>query len=240
MIRLRQADERGTGHNDWLESYHSFSFGRYVDRDHVNFGPLRVINEDTIAPGKGFATHPHEDMEIITWVLGGALSHRDSLGSGSTIGPGDAQHMGAGTGIRHSEFNGSETEPVHLLQIWLHPAENGLAPCYREQHFSRADRHNTLALIASGNAHGKALVLRQDCDIYAGICDKGVHLEHRFGDGRGGWLQVTSGTVSLNGISAGPGDGLAISGEPLAGLDIIEDAEFLLFDMNLKGWNGQV
>lgn len=232
MLYHRKADDRGHADFGWLDSHHTFSFGQYHDPNFMGFGPLRVINDDRVAGGGGFPTHPHDNMEIISYVLEGGLSHRDSLGSGSTIKPGDVQAMGAGTGIRHSEFNASATDPVHFLQIWIIPEERGLAPKYEEKRFDAAEKRGKLRLIASRDGRDGSVTIRQDADVFASILSAGDEVDHAFKPGRLGWLQVASGSINANGQTLTAGDGLAIADEEaikLGGLG--NDAEVLLFDM---------
>ena len=232
MLTLRRADERGKADFGWLDSRHTFSFGEYYDPHHMGFGPLRVINDDRIAGGGGFPTHPHADMEIVTYVLDGALEHRDSLGNGSVIRPGDVQRMTAGTGIRHSEFNSSKTDPVHLLQIWLLPHRKGLQPSYEQKAFSVDDRRGLLRLVASAEGRDGSVRIEQDADLYAALLGDGAKVSHTMKPARLGWLQVARGSATLNGLKLGPGDGVAIRDE--VALEIAgnsTDTEVLLFDM---------
>lgn len=232
MLYVRKSDERGHADFGWLDSRHSFSFGQYHDPKFMGFGPLRVINDDRVAGGGGFPDHPHDNMEIISYVLEGGLAHRDSLGSTSVIRPGDVQRMSAGTGIRHSEFNASATDPVHFLQIWILPEARGLAPSYEEKHFEVVDKTGRLCLIAARGGREGAVHINQDVDLYAAVLKAGDEARHSFRAGRLGWLQVARGTLAVNGLALGEGDGLAISDEAaitLAGSG--EGAEVLLFDM---------
>lgn len=228
---LRKSNERGTANFGWLDSKHSFSFGSYYDPRHMGFGPLRVINEDRVAPGGGFPTHPHGDMEILSYVLGGALQHRDSLGTGSVIVPGDVQRMTAGTGIRHSEFNASQTEPVHFLQIWIIPERRGIAPSYEQKTFGLSEKTGRLRLVASRNGREGSVVIHQDVDLYATVLEKGQSVAHTIADKRIAWLQVARGAVSVDGETLGAGDGLAIETGGELRLEGVEAAEVLLFDM---------
>lgn len=231
MIVLRPSEQRGSADLGWLDSRHSFSFGDYFDAEHMGFGPLRVINEDRVRPGKGFPTHGHRDMEIVTFVIEGALAHKDSTGGGSTIRPGDVQRMTAGTGIRHSEFNASDTDAVHLLQIWILPEENGLAPGYEEQHFDLSGNGNSLTLLASHSGREGSLTIHQDTDVFHGHVTDGGSVIHAPTQGRKLWLQVISGAVTANGAEASAGDGLAVSDEARLEITGATDAAFLLFDM---------
>ena len=231
MLTLRASQDRGSASFDWLESKHSFSFGSYYDPDHMQFGPLRVINEDWIDPAAGFGMHGHKDMEIITYVLDGALEHRDSLGSGSVIRHGDVQRMSAGTGIRHSEFNHSKTEPVHLLQIWIEPERAGLTPSYEERAFAGTIGPG-LTLIASRDARDGSLTIHQDVDLYAARPSAGDRIDHAPAAGRKIWVQTARGEIEVNGQRLEAGDGLAIEDETSVTVLARSDAEFLLFDMN--------
>jgi redox-sensitive bicupin YhaK (pirin superfamily) len=231
MITLRPAASRGRTSIDWLESWHSFSFGDYHDPQWRSFRSLRVINDDRVAPGGGFDTHPHRDMEIITWVLSGALEHRDSLGNGSVIRPGDMQRMTAGSGILHSEFNPSPTESVHLLQIWLFPDKKGLVPGYEQRAFARNDRQNALHLVASRDGRSESVTIHQDADVYAATLDAGRAVGHQFAPGRYAWLQVATGNVELNGQEMKAGDGAAISDERALEIVSRADSEVVLFDL---------
>ncbi len=231
MIIRRKANDRGHADFGWLDSRHSFSFGQYYDPDHMGFGALRVINDDRVAGGGGFDTHGHKDMEILSYVLEGALAHRDSLGSGSVIRPGDVQLMSAGTGIRHSEFNASQTEPVHFLQIWIVPEKQGLKPAYAEQHFPEVDRLGELRLIASVDGRDGSLKIRQDAAIHSGVIEAGGQLVHALRPGRRYWLQVAKGELDVNGQAVMEGDGLAIVKEAGLTLTARSKAEILLFDL---------
>ena len=231
MLTLRPAAERGRTRIDWLNSYHTFSFGEYHDPQWHHFRTLRVINDDFVGPAGGFDTHPHRDMEIITWILSGALEHRDSLGNGSVIRPGDAQRMTAGTGILHSEFNPSPTEAVHLLQIWIMPDTKRLTPGYEQKNFPAADRQDELRLIASREGRDGSVTIHQDADLYALslLGDKSV--SHTFRPGRYGWVQVASGAITVNGQLLEEGDGAAIGDEPVIEIAAADPAEVLLFDL---------
>lgn len=231
-IALRPAEARGTSNFGWLDSRHTFSFGDYSDPEQMGFGVLRVINEDRVQPGGGFATHGHRDMEIISYVLEGALEHKDSLGTGSIIRPGDVQRMSAGTGIRHSEFNHSKSEPVHFLQIWLLPQERGLSPGYEQKAFADAEKRGRLCVVASSDGRDGSVVIHQDAEIYASILSKREQVKHALPVGRHGWLQVVHGAVELNGQSLRAGDGAAVSGEPVLTVTGDSDsAEVLLFNL---------
>lgn len=230
MITLRPANERGHVNHGWLDTYHTFSFAGYRDPAHTHFRSLRVINDDTIGPGQGFGTHGHENMEIVTYVLRGALEHRDSMGSGSVLRPGDVQLMSAGTGVTHSEFNHSKTHPLRLLQIWLFPEKDGLSPSYQERNFPSADMKDRLRLIVSPDGAEGSLLIHQDVRIYAGVLGDGASVEYTLSQGRAAWVQVADGSITLNGQQMSVGDGAAVTGETrleLAG----HDGEMLLFDL---------
>ena len=231
MVRRRPAAERGHTRLDWLDSWHTFSFGDYYDPAHMGFRALRVINEDWIAPGRGFGTHPHADMEIVTCVLSGALQHRDSLGNGSMIRPGEVQRMSAGTGIAHSEFNPSETEPVHLLQIWILPEQRGLAPGYEQRQFAAGEREGRLRLVGAADGREGAVVIHQDVELYVATLPAATEVAHALGPGRHAWVQVASGSVRLDGETLAAGDGAAVTGAPRVELASITRAEVLLFDL---------
>lgn len=232
MIRVRKASERGHFNHGWLDAYHTFSFSRYYDPRHTGFRALRVINEDRVTPGQGFGMHPHEDMEIVTYVLSGALAHEDSLGTGSTLRPGELQRMTAGTGISHSEFNPSQTEPVHLYQIWLLPEREGLEPSYEQKAFSEAERHNRLRLVASPDGSDGSLTIRQDARLYLATLDEGHEVSKNILSGRYAWLQVLRGNVNLNGQAISAGDGAAVSEELALAIRADSPSEVLLFDLN--------
>lgn len=229
MILHRPAAARGETRLAWLDSRHTFSFGDYHDPRHMGFRALRVLNDDRINPGAGFGMHPHRDMEIVTYVLEGSLEHRDSLGTGSVIGPGEVQRMSAGKGIWHSEFNPSPGEPVHLLQIWLVPERRGLEPSYEQRLIDVGQ--GRLQLVAARDGRDGALTLHQDVDLYAGVLDEGNRLVHELRPGRHAWIQVARGTVAVNGLSLQAGDGAAVSAERTLDLDAGARAEFLLFDL---------
>ena len=231
MITLRPSQERGGGDFGWLNTRHSFSFDRYYDPNFMGFRSLRVINEDWVSPGEGFPTHPHRDMEIITYVLEGALEHKDSLGTGSVILPGDGQRMSAGTGIRHSEFNHSPTDPVHLLQIWIMPDKQGHKPGYEQKAFPTAEKQGKLRLIASPDGKDGSVTIHQDAKLYVSLLAPGEEVKHALAAGRYAWLQVAKGTVELNGKKLTQGDGAAVSNEPALTIKGVENAEVLLFDL---------
>jgi redox-sensitive bicupin YhaK (pirin superfamily) len=231
MIQIRPSQERGHAQHGWLDSRHTFSFADYQDPRHMGFRALRVINEDRVQGGQGFGTHPHRDMEIISYVLGGALEHKDSMGTGSIIQPGDVQRMSAGTGVLHSEFNHSKTDPVHFLQIWILPEAARLPPSYEQKRFSVEERLDTLRLIAARDGRGGAITVHQDVSIYAGVLTKGAAVRHEIAEGRHAWVQVARGTVELGGARLATGDGAAVSDERAIELRAVEDAEVLVFDL---------
>ena len=232
MITLRPAQERGSAYFGWLDSRHTFSFGEYYDPNHMGFADLRVINEDKVTPGQGFGTHGHRDMEIISYVLEGALEHKDSIGTGSVIRPGDVQRMSAGTGIMHSEYNASQTEPVHFLQIWILPAQKGIAPGYEQKTFTDAEKLGKLRLVGSQDGRDGSITIHQDVDFYASVLQEGDDVSHALKDGRVAWLQVARGAIQLNDQVLTAGDGVAISHEPVITLrGNANDTEVLLFDM---------
>jgi len=231
MITIRKSEARGHFSLGWLDTYHTFSFDQYYDPAHVHWRSLRVINEDRVAPGQGFPTHSHRDMEIITYILSGALEHRDSMGSGSVIRPGDVQRMSAGSGVSHSEFNPSNSESVHLLQIWILPRSRALAPSYEEKSFSQDERRGRLRLVASEDGREGSVTIQQDARLYAAILDAGAPVEHTLGANRYAWLQVARGAVKLNEFDLQQGDGAAVSNETDLTIFAQETAEILLFDL---------
>jgi quercetin 2,3-dioxygenase len=231
MLTIRRSQERGHLNHGWLDTFHTFSFGDFYDPAHMHFRSLRVINEDRVAAGKGFGKHPHRDMEIITYILSGALEHRDSLGSGSVIRPGDVQYMSAGAGIEHSEFNPSPTEPVHLLQIWILPIARGLEPCYEEKSFSVSDRTDRLRLIVSPDGREGSLSIRQNADIYASLLSSGKSLQVPLNAERYAWLQLARGSVIVNDETLQAGDAVSVQQEEALSIRALESAEFLLFDL---------
>jgi redox-sensitive bicupin YhaK (pirin superfamily) len=230
-IKVRPAQSRGHADHGWLDSWHTFSFADYRDPAHMGFGPLRVINDDRVAPGAGFPTHPHSDMEIISYVLEGALAHKDSLGNGSVIRPGDVQRMSAGTGVRHSEFNDSQTEPVHFLQIWILPEKRDASPGYEQKHFEPAALDGQWRLVGSRDGRDGSVSIAQDVDLYAATLSEGQTLTHDIVPGRGGWVHVTRGAVTLNGQRLSEGDGAAVTASGALRFEQGEGAELLLFDM---------
>jgi quercetin 2,3-dioxygenase len=231
MLTLRRSAERGHANHGWLDSHHSFSFADYYDPAHMGFRSLRVINEDRVQPGAGFPTHAHQDMEIITYVLAGALEHKDSLGNGSIIRPGDVQRMSAGTGVRHSEFNHSRTEVVHFLQIWILPVRARLQPSYEQKHFAEADLRGTLRLIASPDARAESVTVHQDASIYATRLAPNDSARHRLAPGRAAYIHVAKGALTLNGQTLAAGDGAAITAAGDIELTANAPAEALLFDL---------
>jgi quercetin 2,3-dioxygenase len=232
MITVRHAAERGTANLGWLDSRHTFSFGQYYDPNHMGFGPLRVINEDRVRPGAGFETHGHRDMEIISYVLEGALEHKDSIGNGSVIRPGDMQVMSAGTGIRHSEFNHSKSEPVHFLQIWVLPDRQGLAPRYDQKTFPASEKRGRLRLVGSPDGRDGSIVIHQDTDIYDALLSRGDAVTNNLKPGHKSWVQVVRGGVEVNGTAADAGDGVAVEDEAvLTVMSHGDDSEVLVFDL---------
>src|ERR1700739_740186 len=231
MIQIRPSQERGGGNHGWLKTHHTFSFNDYWDPKWMGFRSLRVINEDWVAPDTGFPTHPHRDMEIITYILEGKLEHKDSLGVGSIILPGDGQRMTAGRGIRHSEFNPSKSEQVHLYQIWLLPEKKGLEPSYEQKSFAAEEKQGKLRLIASPDAQDGSVKINQDARLYVSLLKPGEEVTHSFGKSRHGWLQVAKGSVEVNGKFLTAGDGAAISDEQKIAFKAEEDSEVLLFDL---------
>jgi redox-sensitive bicupin YhaK (pirin superfamily) len=232
MITVRPAAERGVANFGWLDSRHTFSFGHYYDPDHMGFGALRVINEDRVAPGGGFDTHGHQDMEIISYVLDGALEHKDSIGTGSVIRPGDVQVMSAGTGIRHSEFNHSKKEPVHFLQIWVLPDRNGIAPRYDQKSFADAEKRDRLRLVGSPDGRDGSIVIHQDAEIYDALLSRDQAVSHDLKAGRKSWIQVVRGAVEVNGKAAAAGDGVAVEDEAAVSIAArADDSHVLVFDL---------
>jgi len=230
-ITIRPAKERGHADHGWLDTWHTFSFSDYYDPRFMGFRALRVINEDFVAPGHGFPTHPHRDMEIITYVLQGALQHRDSLGTGSIIRPGEVQRMSAGTGVRHSEANPSAEEAVHLLQIWIEPAKRGIAPGYEQKAFGETEKRGRLRLVASPDGADGSVTIHQDARVYATLLGPGQQAVHTLAPGRHAWLHVARGSLTLNGEHLGTSDGAAITGESVLTLVGDQDSEALLFDL---------
>jgi len=231
MITLRQSSERGHFDHGWLNTYHTFSFDQYYDPRYMGFRQLRVINEDFVAPGRGFPTHGHRDMEIITYILEGALQHEDSMGNGSVIRPGDVQRMTAGTGVRHSEKNASASESVHLLQIWILPETVGLEPSYEQKAFAEDERRGQLRLIASGDGRDGSVTVHQDVSVFASILGAGESIRREMDQTRYGWIQVARGEIKVNGQLAGQGDGAIAMGESSLEIVAEKSAEILLFDL---------
>ena len=237
VIEIRRSDDRGHGDHGWLNSFHSFSFGDYHDSRHMGFGPLRVINEDRVVPGAGFGAHGHRDMEIISYVLSGELAHKDSLGNGSTIRPGDVQRMSAGSGIRHSEFNPSQAEPVHFLQIWIEPSAAGIAPSYEEKRFEAGEKRGHLRLIASPDGTEGSVLIHQDARVYSGLFDGPESAVLEVSPGRGIYVHVARGEVAVNGETLTAGDALKLTQATQATqlrLEAGRQAEVLVFDLPLE------
>jgi quercetin 2,3-dioxygenase len=232
MITVRRSEERGHFSFGWLDTYHTFSFDQYYDARFMGFRALRVINEDRVAPGRGFPTHPHRDMEIITYVLEGALEHKDSMGNGSVIRPGEVQRMSAGTGITHSERNGSASEAVHLLQIWILPGQAGIEPSYEQKMYGDEEKRGALRLIASEDGRDGSVLIHQDAAIYATVLDPGQEITYELPARRHAWLQVARGSVTLNGQQLKQGDGAAASEEQSLQITGDEPSELLLFDLS--------
>ena len=231
MIRIHKSDDRGHANHGWLDSRFTFSFADYFDSQHVQFRTLRVMNDDRIAGGGGFPTHPHRDMEIVTYVLEGALAHKDSMGNGSVIQPGDVQYMSAGTGVAHSEFNASDEQPVHLYQIWMFPNKKNYQPLYDQKHFSDDEKRGKLRLLVSPDGRDGSVKIRQDNQLYATVLGKGESVTHQIQPNRHAYVQVARGSVKLNGDTLETGDGAAISEETSIQLTGLNDAEVLLFDL---------
>jgi len=231
MLNVRKSNERGAASFGWLKSRHTFSFGHYYDPKHMGFGPLRVINEDNVAPGRGFDSHGHRDMEIISYVLDGALEHKDSMGNGSVLRYGDVQRMSAGSGVVHSEYNHSKTEGVHFLQIWIEPNTKGDAPGYEEKHFDAASKTGRLRLIASNDGREGSVSMRQDASIYATILNGDDGVSHQLAAGRQAYVHVIRGGVTVNGVALNGGDALKVTEESLVALEKAEAAEVLVFDL---------
>jgi len=231
MLTVRKSKDRGFADQGWLKSFHSFSFSNYYEPEHMGFGPLRVINEDRVAPGQGFGTHGHRDMEIISYVLEGALEHKDSMGNGSVLHYGNVQRMSAGTGVRHSEFNHSPEEEVHFLQIWIEPNVTGIVPSYEEKKFSQESKKGQLRLIASADGQDGSVLIHQDAKIYASILETGSSVEYKIAPGRTNYLHIVSGKLIANGIELFTGDALKVTNESLLSIGQSEKSEFLLFDL---------
>ncbi|HEX8139794.1 MAG TPA: pirin family protein [Pyrinomonadaceae bacterium] len=231
MISIRPANERGGGNHGWLETRHTFSFSDYYDPRHMGFRDLRVINEDRVAPGQGFGTHGHRDMEILSYVVSGGLGHRDSIGNGEVIRPHEWQRMTAGTGVRHSEMNASNKEPVHFYQIWILPEAEGIRPGYEQKLFAPEEKTGRLRLVASRDGREGSLKIHQNVSVYNALLKGGDTVEHQLEAGRHAWLQVVKGRVELNGHKLGAGDGAAVSEETSLKISASEDAEIMLFDL---------
>jgi len=231
MITIRKASDRGHFDFGWLDTYHTFAFGEYHDPEFMGFRSLRVINEDRVAPRTGFPTHGHQDMEIVTYVLEGSLNHRDSMGNGSAIRPGDVQRMTAGSGVRHSEQNSSKTESVHLLQIWILPKASSLRPSYEQKTFSDAEKRGQLRLVASADGRDGSVTINQDAAIYASVLEPGGAVVHQLAANRNAWIQVARGAITVNGNELSQGDGAALSAESSITIAGRENAEVLLFDL---------
>jgi redox-sensitive bicupin YhaK (pirin superfamily) len=231
MLAIRKADDRGHANHGWLDSYHTFSFGSYYDPRHMGVSNLRVINDDTVAPGGGFATHGHKDMEIISYVLAGALEHKDSMGNGSVIRPGDVQRMSAGTGVTHSEYNHSKSEPVHFLQIWLQPNAMGVEPSYDQRHFPVEERRGRWELLVSPDGRNGSIATHQYAQMFGTLLAPGEAMEYRFDTERQGYLHLARGQLRVGNVTLNKGDGLTIQKQELLELEGIEDAEILLFEL---------
>jgi quercetin 2,3-dioxygenase len=231
MIEVRRADQRGRANHGWLDSRHTFSFADYYDPQHMGFRALRVINEDRVAPGQGFGTHGHRDMEILSYVLEGALEHKDSMGTGSVMKPGDLQRMSAGTGVRHSEFNASRTEPVHFLQIWIVPAKEGDQPSYEQKNFPESERQGRLRVVAAPDGRDGSLSIHADAVVYAGIFGAGERAELALAKGRSAWVHVARGKVRVNGNDLQAGDAIGLSAESAVKIEGIDAGEVLAFDL---------
>jgi hypothetical protein len=231
MMTIRKAAERGHAEHGWLDSHHTFSFADYYDPKHMGFRSLRVINDDRVEAGRGFGAHPHRDMEIISYVLEGALAHKDSMGTGATIKPGDVQRMSAGTGVVHSEFNASKTDEVHFLQIWLMPSERGIKPGYEQKNFSDDDKRGQLRLVASPDAADGSITIHTDARVYAGLFGKGESAELALAPGRGAWVHVARGNIKVNDQVLGEGDGIAIENEAQLRVAGVDEGEVIVFDL---------
>ena len=231
MISIRRSGDRGHADHGWLDTHHTFSFADYNDPDFMQFGVLRVINQDRVQPGKGFGTHGHKDMEIVSYVLDGVLEHKDSMGNGSQMRPGEVQLMSAGSGVTHSEFNPSGTNPLHFLQMWVSPRERGTKPRYEQRDFSEELRRGRLCLVVSPDGDGGSLTIDQDAKLYAGLLGSGDHTRHALASDRVAWIHVARGRLMLNDHELGPGDGAAIRDESLLALEGLEDAELVVWEL---------
>ncbi len=232
MNALRKSNERGFADHGWLKSFHTFSFAGYYDPKNMGYGPLRVINEDRVAPGEGFGKHPHRDMEIISYVLDGELEHKDSMGTGSIIRPGDVQRMSAGTGVTHSEYNPSPKNGVHFLQIWIEPENAGIKPSYEQKFFGPEEKRGKLRLLASPDGRDGSVTLHQDAQLYAALIDGAEQVTHQIEKGRRAYVHVARGAVTVNGQALGSGDALKVDGEKQVVIEKGDNAEVLLFDLN--------
>ncbi len=231
MFDIIQSETRGAADHGWLRAKHTFSFANYYDPERIEFGVLRVINEDRVAPGQGFGTHPHRDMEIITYVIDGAIEHKDSMGNGTTITPGEIQRMTAGTGVQHSEFNGSQEQELHLLQIWIYPEKKGLEPGYEQTRFAREDKLNRLRLVGSRDGRDGSVTIHQDVNLYASVLETGNEVTLELQQDRKVFVQIVAGEIVVNGRTLSAGDGAQIEGEESLQLSAVNEAEFLVFDM---------
>lgn len=231
MMIVRRSEDRGHARHGWLDSRHSFSFADYYDPDHMGFRALRVINEDHVAPGQGFGTHPHRDMEIISYVLEGSLEHKDSMGTGSVIRPGDVQRMSAGTGVRHSEYNASRSEDVHFLQIWIMPAKNGIQPSYEQKTFGEDEKKGRLRVVASPDGRDGSVTIHADAVVHAGLFGAGESADLTLGTGRHSWVQVARGKIRVNGEVLSAGDGAALTGETRIRIEGVDGGEVIVFDL---------
>jgi hypothetical protein len=231
MIDIIQSETRGAADHGWLRAKHTFSFANYYDPERIEFGVLRVINEDRVAPGQGFGTHPHRDMEIITYVIDGAIEHKDSMGNGTTITPGEIQRMTAGTGVQHSEFNHSQEQELHLLQIWIYPEKKGLEPGYEQTRFTREDKLNRLRLVGSRDGRDGSVTIHQDVNLYASVLETGNEVTLELQQDRKVFVQIVAGEIVVNGRTLSAGDGAQIEGEESLHLSAVNEAEFLVFDM---------
>ena len=231
MMTIRRAEDRGHANHGWLDTNHTFSFADYYDPNHMGFRALRVINEDRVAPGQGFGTHPHRDMEIISYVLEGGLQHKDSMGNGSIIKPGDVQRMTAGTGVAHSEFNASRVEPVHFLQIWLLPNARGITPSYEQKSFTPAEQDGRFKLVASPDGRDGSVTIHTDAALYSGRFDRGASAKFQVAPGRHAWVHVARGKAKVNGQELKAGDGAALSGEEAVAVEGVDASEVLVFDL---------
>ncbi|MEM7517160.1 MAG: pirin family protein [Planctomycetota bacterium] len=231
MIDIRKSEDRGHANHGWLDSYHTFSFADYFDPEFMQFGVLRVINQDQVEPGRGFGTHGHRDMEIVSYVLDGVLEHKDSMGTGAQMRPGEVQLMSAGTGVTHSEFNGSSDDPLHFLQMWILPKEKSTAPRYEQKAYSEEERRGKLRLVVSPDGEQGSLTINQDVKLYVSLLGPGDVAEHTLDQAQAAWVHIARGKVKLNGHELGPGDGAAITDEASLSFEGVEDAEFVLWEV---------